>query len=364
MNGGRIDDRELALMLVPHAASVAHEMLRGGQIDGKYFRAADLSGGRGRNGGSLVVELTGPRAGYWRDYASDRDHGDLLELIAQAGYRGDKAEARRWAKAFLGLTDMAPGQLKAARRAAIRRSEEAERRAADEAERKRKSAFGLWLAGEPISGTPGDHYLASRGIDLRALPAIPGALRYGRVWQRQTREALPCLLAKIQATDGRALAVHRTWIIRDGGQWRTMKAELGKDTKMTLGQYQAHGGFIPISKGNDSRPFHAMRAGQDICCGEGIEDSATVALFEREARVIAAVSLGNIANLQLPPQAGKLVIIAQNDPEDSEAAATLERVIAAQQARGMTVEVIWPRPAFKDFNDQLRNIPMKAAAHG
>ena len=141
---------------------------------GRFFT---LNPGRAdRTVGSFCITMGGPKAGRWNDYATG-DHGDVLDLIKLAMGFSDAADAIREARAYLGL-DVESPELKRARDAAAIKAKGAradqERAQAKRDEKMRENARGLWFsAQEKIIGTPVDHYLTARGIDLFSLPTAP-----------------------------------------------------------------------------------------------------------------------------------------------------------------------------------------------
>lgn len=338
-------------MLAPHAASVCHQVLPAGREEGGYYCVGSIEGEPGQ---SLKVQLKGTRQGKWQDYAGD-DHGDLLELVSRAAYGGDKGEAIRWAKSFLGITDMTPAQFKQARRKAIETATRKQAQQQEDDAKMRRHSRGMWLAAQPGARTPAQAYLEARGIDFGLLGHFPGALRYDHVWNKVAKEKLPCMLAAIMNLAGQHIATHRTWIVRDGGTWRSMKKELGKGAKQTLGRYYDDRGFIPLWKGLTTRgripdgKFSVAIEGKAVQAAEGIENALSVIQTRRELPGAAAVMLAQLARLPFP----HLIWIGDNDPDNPKAQALLEKGIAAQQQAGNRVQCLWPLPDYKDFNDQL-----------
>lgn len=94
----RVGAAEIADRLAQSAEQVASMLLPGGKRDGNYWSAGDTSGDSGK---SLKVYLAGPKAGRWRDYATDQ-HGDLLDLWAETR-RQDIGEAMKDAADWLGI---------------------------------------------------------------------------------------------------------------------------------------------------------------------------------------------------------------------------------------------------------------------
>jgi hypothetical protein len=357
MRGGgtaEVSVAEIAQMLAPHASAVCRQILPAGREEGGFYCVGSIDG---EPGSSLKIYLKGARQGSWRDYAGD-DRGDLVELVTRAAYGGDKAEALKWCKSFLGIGDLSPAAFKAARRKAIDAAERQQREQGEEDAKKRKAARAMWLAGEPIEHTPGQYYLEARGIDFGLLGHIPGALRFGRVYHSSLKREAPCLMAAIMR-GGKHIATHRTWItrnsVREGGDWRTMKRELGKLTKMTLGRYYEQGGYIPLWKGLNAKgeipsaAFEPIAMGQGVHCAEGIEDTLTIAQVRRDRPAAAAVALANMGKLPF----AHIIWIADRDADNEKAVRLLENNVAAQQALGKRVQFIWPDEGFKDVNDQL-----------
>ena len=94
-----ITAKEVAAKLAADAEGVAKKLLGGGKIKRDELCASSVQGGEGD---SLKVKIRGPKAGRWADFASDSDHGDLLDLWAAS--RGlSIAEAFAEACDYLGI---------------------------------------------------------------------------------------------------------------------------------------------------------------------------------------------------------------------------------------------------------------------
>lgn len=93
--------KEISKRLAERAETVCSRLLPGGKREKSEWKVGDLSGNPGK---SLSVHLEGPHAGKWRDWASDADKGDLVDLWRSV--RGLSAsEAIREAKEFLGIAE-------------------------------------------------------------------------------------------------------------------------------------------------------------------------------------------------------------------------------------------------------------------
>ena len=294
----------------------------------------------GPSGGRCRVHLTGAKAGIWAVFASG-EKGDALDLVAWALYGGDKKAAYRWALNFLGLDTAAAPEIR--HRIQTQPTPDPEDYQAGGRERARK----LYLAGQTIRGTPVDAYLAGRGIRLDQLGRVPGALRFHpATWCTETDGKLPAMLALIQRVTEQ-VAVHRTYLApRADGGWA--KAPL-QAAKKVMGNYK--GGFIPIWRGAGGHPMADHDPATVLCITEGIEDALTIALHQPDWRVVAAVSISNMAEIILPPAALDVVLAYDRDGENPAvrmARAKAERVLLEQ---GRSVRTIQPEPGFKDFND-------------
>ena len=167
------DIKAIVSMLAARAEQLARELLPAGRKDGTEWRCGSVAGEPGQ---SLGVHLAGDKAGVWADFstADPRHRGDALDLVAMVRFGGDRAEALRWARAWLGLGSAGPGfrQVQAARPEEIERQER-------DSEGRRQRAISLFLAGKPLTETdPAARYLAGRGLELRAFGRIPRGLRF------------------------------------------------------------------------------------------------------------------------------------------------------------------------------------------
>lgn len=326
-----------------------------GQVQGHDFVAFNPMRAD-RHLGSFRICVTGAKAGVWKEFSSG-EAGDGLDLVAYC-LGGGKAEAVAWGKAFLGLDGADPAALKRTRRAVAARAE-ADPEA--EAEKRRRDAFAIWLAAqEKILGTPAEGYLAGRAIELRRLGRQPRALRFHpRLWNAESRRHWPALVAAITGPDGKALAIHRTWLEVAGG--RVRKAPL-KDAKMTLGGYR--GGLIRLWRGQrvdaatgEIRPGRRWRdiaAGAELDLSEGIEDGLSVAAIHPECRVAAFVSVGNLARVALPPAVATVALWVQNDAPGSDADKQVARGVERLLAEGRRVRLVRVPAPHKDVNELLQ----------
>lgn len=346
------------------------------------FRKGDLyatlnPGRADRSVGSFFVHMHGAKAGRWNDYAMSgpEGRGDIIDLIRISCGFSTMADAIKEARAFLGLETESPELRRAREEAAIKakqRRAEQERKAKEQQEREAKWARGLWLsAQENIIGTPVQHYLAGRALDPATFARVPHALRYhpecsykqqievedpetGEVKTRVNWIKLPAMVSAIVNGAGKIIACHRTYLAI-GPDGRVGKAPF-KDAKSVLAS--SRGGSIRLSSGIGPRggkacPLAQCPPGTRVYIGEGIETCLSVMVLRPDVRVLAAVSLSNMASIDLPDNVSEVVLLSDGD-EHPQAAAAFDHAIKTHAAKGRTVRV-WRSPvAGEDFNDALQ----------
>jgi hypothetical protein len=349
-----ISVREIELQARARCEALTRECLPNAIKDGAYLKVGSIGGERGS---SLVVNLQGANRGMWRDWSANTA-GDMVVLVEQTKFGGDRGQAVQWLKSWLGLDDLDPGRLATVRAEAASVDDDLAAEAAREAEAKKKGARSLWLKGvADIAETPAARYLEGRGIDVEPLVRWPGALRFhDEVWNRDAGIKLPAMLAAMTLPDGSHVATHRTFLGREPGTRRWVKADAA-DLGVPRGQAKkvigkSGGAFVPIRKGASKLSMSRIRAPEAVYVTEGIEDALTVAMAAPLVRVIAAYSLGNLGAIAFPPILETIVIVADRDDHVREQEA-LERAIARQQARGHRVRLAMPPPGFKDMNAAL-----------
>ena len=348
MRRGAIDFDELTRLLSVRIEDFCRSYLPQGVKEGREWKVGSVEGEKGR---SMSVCLSGARAGVWQDFSNPhRDNrGDALDLVTQVLFQGDKKQAVKWARSYVGL-DGDQALLRKTRAAAKKRAEDESKPDQKRAEA-RGRAKALWLGSSPdVIGSPVDEYLKGRGIDLEAFDRLPGALRYkDRCWESQTESHMPAMVAAIIDEHGHA-STHRTYLARDGaGRWG--KAALKSPRKVYCG---FRGGFIPLSRGASGKPLRQAATGETVIVTEGVEDGLIAALAMPEFRVVASVSLGNMASIMLPAAIGTVVLVMDNDTgrAGENQAKALDAALGFHTGQGRTVKVVRV-PQGKDLNDYL-----------
>ncbi len=197
-------------------------------------------------------------------------------------------------------------------------------------QRKQDRALSLWRGSKPAPGTPADRYLTARG--LSGLATSP-ALRFRADTPHPERGRYPALIALVTYPDGTPLAIHRTYLTRDGG-----KASV-EPPKASLGP--VWGGAIMLQ---------ALESERALVIAEGIETAASAGVL-MGLPAWAALSAGNMAKgLLLPPEAQRVVIAA--DPDQPGRIAARDAWLR-WTAEGRSVRIAMPNDT-GDFNDLLR----------
>lgn len=355
---------EVAKMLGSRVDDLVRHLLPAAVQDGHEWRIGSCAGEVGR---SMAIHRGGAKRGVWRDFSSNDQHGDALDLVAHCLFGGDKKKAFAWARSWLGIDGLDPGRIDKVRAQVRRQAIADEKKALEKAQQKQKIARAIWLNARPdIAGSPVDLYLLSRGIGIADLPRLPGALRYAPALEYPAhmldgvKTSWPAMVAAITNAAGAHIATHRTYL-QDKGGGLVVKAPV-PDAKLTIGSYR--GGFISVSRGTSGKPLKDAPDGDRVILCEGVEDALTLALCHPAYRVLAAISVGNIRNIALPPAISHVEIAADNDDPDSAAGRTLQAAIdhLIDQGRDVTVS---SSPYGKDFNDMLqKETAMEMAARG
>ena len=190
-----------------------------------------------------------------------------------------------------------------------------------------QAALAIWYSATSAPGTPVAAYLMSRGIYL--LP--PDALRFHNGLKHPSGGFWPAMVALVtNGIDGTPIAVHRTFLARDGGG----KAPVNPQ-RMMLGP--CRGGAVRLGD-----------PGGVLMVGEGIE-TCLAAMQASSHPAWAALSTSGLRSLDLPKDVRDVIVLADGD-EAGEAAA---RDCALRWTRqGRRVRIARP-PQGMDFNDML-----------
>jgi putative DNA primase/helicase len=193
--------------------------------------------------------------------------------------------------------------------------------------RRSEIALAIWQSAKPAQGTPVETYLASRGIDLPP----PDALRFHAGLKHPSGGIWPAMVALVTSgADGRPLAIHRTFLARDGGGKAPVEAQ-----KMMLGP--CSGGAVRLADPGDV-----------LMVGEGIETSIA-AMQATGNPAWAALSTSGLRGLGLPEDVRDVIVLADADAAGDAAACDCAW---RWKREGRRVRIARP-PQGIDFNDML-----------
>lgn len=368
---------EIKDMMIARMGDVAYHYAppASGSFHDKHLYFTLNPGRADRRVGSFCIHITGPRAGHWCDFATDPKGGDVFDLIGLSLGLSDMADQLREARAFLGLQTDSPEarrQREIALAANRARRAEAEAMQKRDDEQKRKRAEAMWLsAEEKIAGTPVDHYLRNRGIDLSTIGHQPRALRYHaklhyHFEDKITGEVIqfegPAMVAAMTNLMGKTVAVHRTWLqIGPDGRWGKLRIAHPSDPGGFLDAKKVYGWeagcAIRLSSGIGPRggkgaPLADCPPGTRVYIAEGIETALSARVLQPDARVLAAYSLSNMGRVALPVNVAEVVLISDHDASE-QARAQFQAAIDAHAEKGRTVRVWGSEVWGEDLNDAL-----------
>lgn len=342
---------DIKALLQRDVEGLARRLAPDGYRSGRYWIARNPTRDDHKPGSFWII-VSGTAPGVWKEEASG-ETGDVIAFVKYCLRFEKLADALDWARDWLGLAKgpINPKVLEMARADTARRKDQDAKLAAEQLGIDRRRAHALWLHAErDIRSTAVAAYLEHRGIDLAALPRLPGAIRaLSSHRHRESETAWPCMVAVMSALGIPFAAVHRTWIARDGRG----KAPV-TPTKKIWPSFT--GAAIHLARGETGLPAEvAVKRGlvDRLLICEGIEDGLSVALAAPELRVWAAGTLGNLAHVKIPDCCHEVIVAADNDWGKPQAEALLKRGLEALAAQRRPVRVA--RAAIgKDFNDQLR----------
>lgn len=310
--------------IVQRLRATAHAWVPGlfpnGRREGNEWRLANIHGDPPRNNGSCVIALTGEHAGDWHDFDGDQGGGPLSTL-SQGTRLSDRALYAHAAD-MTGWSGHAPPRQEPAA------PPRAPRDAANDITFIRTHA-------KPIADTVAERYLAGRGL---AVPPDADLLFHPDLAHFETRAGYPAMVGLIRDPAGEIVALHRTYLQDDGDSAR--KADIAKP-RMMLGK--PGGGAVRLAP---------IAADGILGLSEGIETGLAVMTACPGLPVWAALSTSGMEQVQLPPEARHVLILADHDPSGAGLRAA-ETLLRRLQGDGRRATIVLPPEPGDDFNDVL-----------
>jgi hypothetical protein len=318
----RYDLDEIVRRLRDTAESWVPHHFPNGRRNGNEWRLANINGHAPRKNGSCVIALKGERAGDWHDFDGNQGGGPLNALEKATGLVDRQLFA--YAAETAGWLPGAPPR--EARATAPASTEDATRH---------EIAFILKHSG-PIAGTPAEAYLRGRGLSTTEATDL---LFHPDLTHWETKTGFPGMVAVVRDRDGEPIALHRTYLqVTSSGE--VTKATVSKP-RMMLGKVA--GSAVRLAAIGDDGI---------LALSEGIETGLAVMSACPGLAVWATLSTAGLEQVRLPPEARRIIILADHDESGAglRAAETARLRLAAE---GRQVVIATPPTRGDDFNDML-----------
>ncbi|MGG5819616.1 DUF7146 domain-containing protein [Falsiroseomonas sp. HW251] len=325
----RYDLEEIVRGLRDTALAWVPGLFPNGRRQGDEWRLANIHGAPPRQSGSCVIMLRGEHAGDWHDFDGG-DGGGPLSTLAQGTGLADRALFAH-AAAMIGWTGEGPARQEPPA------APKPERDATHEIAFIREHAL-------PIRGTAAERYLRDRGL---AVPDSADLLFHPDLANFETRAGYPAMLGLVRNLTGEVVAVHRTYLRENGDAVR--KADIPKP-RMALGK--SGGGTVRLAP---IGPHGVL----GLC--EGIETGLAAMLACPGLPVWSALSTSGVEQVVLPPEARRVVILADHDASGAGLRAA-EAAWAKLRLDGREVSIALPPREGDDFNDMLQRDGAEAIA--
>lgn len=320
----RYDRSTICARLRETAEAWVPALFPNGKRQGDDWRLANIQGDPPRKSGSCVITLTGDHAGNWTEFDGGAGGGPLSTLGHGTGLSG--RTLMEHAVAIVGGSAGAkpPRMPRVAREA----SRDVTRYIAS-----------ILQQAMPIAATPAERFLQQRGLAVRA----DADLRFHpSLLHRESRRAYPALIGVVRDQAGELMAVHHTYLQADSDQLDRIGKAPVAEPRMMLGK--TGGGAVRLAAiGNEGM----------IGLSEGIESGLAVTTACPTLPVWATLSARGLELVQLPPEAQRVVILADHDPSGAGMRAA-EAAAGRLRAEGFWVVIALPPREGDDFNDLLQ----------
>ncbi|MCA3299621.1 MAG: toprim domain-containing protein, partial [Roseomonas sp.] len=292
-----------------------------GRRQGDEWRLANIQGEPPRKSGSCVIMLRGDHAGDWHDFDGGQGGGPLATLAQGTGL-ADRA-------LFAHAAGITGWQGEGPKRQEPTAAPKPERDASLDIAFIRDNAA-------PIQGTAAQRYLEGRGL---IVPPDADLLFHPDLTHYETRTGYPAMVGLIRNMAGEVVALHRTYLAEQPD--KVTKAAIAKP-RMMIGK--TAGGTVRLG---------GITAQGLLGLCEGIETGLAVMRACPTLPVWAALSTSGMEQAQLPPEARRIVILADHDPSGAGLRAA-EATAAKLQLEGREVRIAMPPTPGTDFNDMLQ----------
>lgn len=308
------------------AESWVPRLFPNGRRVGDEWRLANIDGDAPRKSGSCVISLKGAHAGDWHEFDGEQGGGPISAIQHATGLEGAAliAEAAEIAGVASGAPERkAPPAVAAVPPAASKRDATQE--------------IAHILSGAlPVAGTAAERYLTGRRL---AVPSAADLQFHPDLTHWETKSGYAAMLGIVRDRSGEVVGLHRTYL-DEQADGTVSKAAVAKP-RMMLGRVA--GGAVRLAPVNGE-------AALGIC--EGIETGLAVMKACPGLAVWATLSTSGLEQVQLPPEAKRVIILADHDESGAglRAAETAARYLRME---GREAVIALPPEVGQDFNDLL-----------
>ena len=300
-----------------------------GRKSGDEWRLANIRGDAPRNTGSCVIALRGPNAGDWIDFDGNQGGGPISAIEEATGLDGRTLIVA--AAEIAGIAPGAPERRLPATPPPVKRDPARE-------------IAHILTGAEPISASPVARYLTGRGLTV---PENADLLFHPDLTHWETKTGYPAMLGQVRDRDGAVIGLHRSYLTVE--EEAVGKAPFDKARKM-LGRVA--GGAVRLAPIGD---------GDRLALAEGIETGLAAMTACPDLPVWATLSTSGLEQVELPPAARRVLILADNDTSGAGLRAA-EAAARRLRAQGRDVAVVLPPEEGEDFNDLLLREGSEAVA--
>ncbi|MEI4234782.1 DUF7146 domain-containing protein [Roseovarius sp. D22-M7] len=302
------------------AESWVPRLFPNGKRVGDEWRLANIRGDAPRNTGSCVISLRGPHAGDWIDFDGNAGGGPISTIEEGTGLTGRDLIVE--AANMTGVTSGAPMRQAPPAKPAPKRDAT-------------QDIAHILSRAVPLTDTPAATYLAGRAL---AVPDETDLLFHPDLTHWETRTGYPALLGQVRDRSGEVIGLHRTYLVEDANEVR--KAPVSKP-KMMMGRIA--GGAVRLAP---------LGTGDRLALSEGIETGLAVMTACPDLPVWATLSTSGLEQIDLPPAAQRVLILADHDVSGAGLRAA-EACARRLRAQGRDVAIARPPEEGQDFNDLL-----------
>jgi len=299
--------------------------------------------------GSLVVKLSGDKAGFWHDFEKGIGGKNLLSLYIDR-FNCDFKTAMINLTRELNINVETKLFNQTLDKPIIKTNKKLQHVTLDA--KKISYAQNIYNKGTVIQGTLAEKYLREfRGIK----GTIPDDFKFcAKLKHPDLGRMVPALLAPIKNIDGNIHGIVRIFLNSQGNKLNetytnTQGQKLPATVKANLGS-MAHAAVI----------INKAKIPGTVYIAEGIETALSISQTKPLDQVFAALSVSNLKNVPLPVDTQKVILCADQDGVNANSNKALMVSANSYLERGLQVAIAYPEKIIGmekvDFNDVLKHL--------